>query len=170
VAGDALALPFADRSFDGILCTEVIEHVPDERDLVAELARVAAPGATMLLSSPFVHGLHEAPQDFRRLTSLGLVTALAASGWEVDRMVAIGGPAVVTIDSWCRWFDSTFRRAARAIRRRPGPVVVGISRIVQQALAATVLATPGWARRPIDPDLPLPRITLGYVVLARLVT
>lgn len=46
------ALDFADQSFDRIICIEVLEHVPDDRRAVAELARVARPGARLVLSVP----------------------------------------------------------------------------------------------------------------------
>ena len=44
VQGDALALPFADGAFDRIIAAEVLEHIPDDRSAMAELARVLKPG------------------------------------------------------------------------------------------------------------------------------
>ena len=38
---DSLTLPFADNHFDSVVCSEVIEHVPDDKTLVSELLRVA---------------------------------------------------------------------------------------------------------------------------------
>jgi SAM-dependent methyltransferase len=45
-------LPFPDASFDAVLCTEVIEHVIDDRRAAFELARVTKPGGTLLVSVP----------------------------------------------------------------------------------------------------------------------
>jgi SAM-dependent methyltransferase len=42
VAARIEALPFADRSFDTVICTHVIEHVLEYREAIAELRRVAA--------------------------------------------------------------------------------------------------------------------------------
>ena len=52
VQGDALALPFADGTFDRVIASEVLEHIPDDRAAMAELARVLRPGGT--------HGRHRA--------------------------------------------------------------------------------------------------------------
>jgi SAM-dependent methyltransferase len=52
VIADGLRLPLADESVDRVICTEVLEHVPDDRALVAELGRVLRPGGTMAISVP----------------------------------------------------------------------------------------------------------------------
>lgn len=44
VAGDATRLPFADGAFDGLFCSNVLEHVPSVPDMLDEMARVIAPG------------------------------------------------------------------------------------------------------------------------------
>jgi SAM-dependent methyltransferase len=46
------ALPYADAGFDLVCALDIIEHVADDRAALAELARVAAPGAVLLLSAP----------------------------------------------------------------------------------------------------------------------
>jgi SAM-dependent methyltransferase len=52
VWGDAGHLPFPDAAFDLVLAVEVLEHLPDPARAIDELARVAAPGATAVLSVP----------------------------------------------------------------------------------------------------------------------
>ena len=52
VAGDALALPFSDGAFDRVIAAEVLEHIPDDRAALAELARVLRPGGTMAVTVP----------------------------------------------------------------------------------------------------------------------
>ncbi|MGA2286102.1 MAG: methyltransferase domain-containing protein [Dehalococcoidia bacterium] len=52
VIGDGLRLPLADESVDRVICTEVFEHVPDDRALIAELGRVLRPGGTIAVSVP----------------------------------------------------------------------------------------------------------------------
>ena len=50
--GDALALPFADGAFDRVIASEVLEHIPDDEQAMAELARVLRPGGTMAITVP----------------------------------------------------------------------------------------------------------------------
>ncbi len=52
VQGDALHLPFADATFDRVICSEVLEHIPDDRAAMAELTRVLRPGGTMAVTVP----------------------------------------------------------------------------------------------------------------------
>lgn len=51
-ASDATCLPFADKSFDAIICAEVLEHIPDEIAAVKELNRVLKPGRILAVSVP----------------------------------------------------------------------------------------------------------------------
>jgi SAM-dependent methyltransferase len=50
--GDALALPFADEEFDRIVAAEVLEHIPDDEQAIAELVRVLRPGGTIAVTVP----------------------------------------------------------------------------------------------------------------------
>ena len=52
VEGDVEALPFADGSFGSVLCTEVIEHIPDPSAALAEYRRVLQPGGVLIGSVP----------------------------------------------------------------------------------------------------------------------
>jgi 2-polyprenyl-3-methyl-5-hydroxy-6-metoxy-1,4-benzoquinol methylase len=74
VVGDVHALPFAAGRFELVVCFEVIEHVESQDDVIAELARVLAPGGVLAISSPNrdvypagnPHHLHEyLPEELR---------------------------------------------------------------------------------------------------------
>ena len=52
VRGDALRLPFADESFDRVIASEVLEHIPDDQRAMAELSRVLRRGGTMAVTVP----------------------------------------------------------------------------------------------------------------------
>jgi SAM-dependent methyltransferase len=49
---DAAAVPLPDASCDGVLFLDVLEHLPDERGAIAEIARLLKPGGTLVLSVP----------------------------------------------------------------------------------------------------------------------
>ncbi|UCB42782.1 MAG: class I SAM-dependent methyltransferase [Dehalococcoidales bacterium] len=50
--GDALRLPFKDTHFDKVICSEVLEHVPDDNQAVRELTRVLKDDGTLAISVP----------------------------------------------------------------------------------------------------------------------
>ena len=52
VQGDALSLPFADATFDRVIASEVLEHIPDDTAAMRELARVLRPGGAMAVTVP----------------------------------------------------------------------------------------------------------------------
>ena len=45
-------MPFADDTFDRVLCSEVLEHIPNDVGAMTELARVLRPGGTMAITIP----------------------------------------------------------------------------------------------------------------------
>ncbi len=49
---NALSLPFPDASFDKVICSEVLEHIPDYEQAVAEIDRILKPGGTLAVSVP----------------------------------------------------------------------------------------------------------------------
>ncbi len=52
VRGDGTRLPFPDASFDRVMASEVLEHIPDDVAAFRELARVLRPGGTMAVTVP----------------------------------------------------------------------------------------------------------------------
>ena len=52
VNGDGTRLPFPDGTFDRIICSEVMEHIPDDAAAARELARVLKPGGTLAVTVP----------------------------------------------------------------------------------------------------------------------
>jgi SAM-dependent methyltransferase len=52
VRGDLLALPVPDASVDRVIVAEVLEHIPDDRAAMAEIARVLKPGGRVAVSVP----------------------------------------------------------------------------------------------------------------------
>lgn len=72
VLGSLENMPFADGTFQTILCNAVLEHVADINAVMAEIARVLAPGGRAVIAVPFLQPYHPCPGDFRRYTAQGL--------------------------------------------------------------------------------------------------
>jgi len=81
--GSAMDLPLPDASFDVVLCTEVLEHVPDPARVIGELMRIAAPGARVVVSIPNEVNIDRAKRVLRSLPVLRtLLRKLASEGNE----------------------------------------------------------------------------------------
>ena len=79
ILGDAQALGLADGTFDVVLCTEVLEHLPEPQRAVDEMFRVLKPGGTLLLTTRFLFPIHDAPHDYFRFTKYGCVISCGGS-------------------------------------------------------------------------------------------
>lgn len=95
VKGDALRLPFPDRSVDGLLSICAIEHFPDGEAALAEMARIVKPGGYLALSADVLseegrwpalskgHRERYAVVDTYELPKL--TNLLGATGFDVER-------------------------------------------------------------------------------------
>lgn len=94
VEGLVADLPYADGAFDLVCALDIIEHVADDQAALAELARVAAPGAVLLLSAP-LHPAHWTAFDdfvghFRRYEPAGLAALLGEHGFAIEQSAIYG--------------------------------------------------------------------------------
>lgn len=89
VCGSALALPFADESFDVVAAFDVVEHCEPESLAIAEIARVLAPGGRLLMSVPAYQwawsDFDEENGHYRRYTKGRAIRAVEAGGLTVLR-------------------------------------------------------------------------------------
>ena len=83
VVGSATEIPLGDASFDTVVCTEVLEHVPDPLKAFREMYRVLKPGGYLILSTPMYWPRHEVPYDFFRYPYDGLLHLVKTSGFEL---------------------------------------------------------------------------------------
>lgn len=58
---DITAIPVSDAFFDVVLCTEVLEHVPNPDAALREMARILKPGGKLYVTAPLGSGLHQLP-------------------------------------------------------------------------------------------------------------
>ncbi|TSC80421.1 MAG: hypothetical protein G01um101425_75 [Candidatus Peregrinibacteria bacterium Gr01-1014_25] len=84
IIASAEAIPTPDASFDGVLCTQVLEHVAHPQAVVREIFRVLKPGGVCLLTIPQWNELHEEPHDYFRYTKYGLRVLFEEAGFRVD--------------------------------------------------------------------------------------
>ncbi len=92
--GSITALPYGDAIFDLICAFDVIEHVNDDERALAELSRVAAPGAALLTSVPLHADQWSEFDDFvghrRRYEPTELMAKLVRHGFAVERSAVFG--------------------------------------------------------------------------------
>ncbi|MGI8549376.1 MAG: class I SAM-dependent methyltransferase [Dehalococcoidia bacterium] len=86
-------LPVEDQSFEGVLSTQVLEHVRDPGRYLSECFRVVRPGGRLLLSTHGIFAYHPDPADLWRWTCEGLRIEVEAAGFEVRRFEGIIGLA-----------------------------------------------------------------------------
>lgn len=162
--GVAEAIPLRTASQRTVFCTEVVEQVRDERLAAKELARVLAPGGVVLVSVPFVHGLHEWPHDYRRFTIFGIRRVLKEAGLGVEGVWVVGGPAAVATDTAIRIAG----RVGGAVRRRlPIAGRFADRYLVSMRRIAACVALRQTTRWRVAADAMGPPLALGYVVVAR---
>ena len=61
---DIVNIPELDASFDIILCSEVLEHLPDALKALDEFARLLKPGGKLIMTAPFASLVHFAPYHY----------------------------------------------------------------------------------------------------------
>lgn len=61
---DATDIPVSNASFDVVLCTEVLEHVPEPIRVLKEIARILKPGGKLIMTAPLGSGIHQEPYHF----------------------------------------------------------------------------------------------------------
>lgn len=91
VRGSALEMPFRGESFDGVLASQLLEHVRDPALFMREICRVLKNGGKGILTFPLVNPVHEAPQDFTRFTEFGIFNLIESSRLSPDKTIRMGG-------------------------------------------------------------------------------
>ena len=80
---DQKTFPFKDGEFDGVIFTQVLEHVFNPDEFLDEVNRTLKLGGKILMSVPFVWDEHSQPHDYARYSSFGVVHLLKSHGFEI---------------------------------------------------------------------------------------
>lgn len=159
LASSALNLPFQDQVFDTVLATEVMEHVPEPKRMLAEITRILKPDGILILSVPFHEPLHELPYDFFRYTNISLNYLMKEQGLEVIREESRGGIMLIIGHLLCSYIHRNFGNVGypHETRLRPiaGPISISICIVLQLIF--------GFLDKIFNDDFD----TLGFVIVAR---
>jgi ubiquinone/menaquinone biosynthesis C-methylase UbiE len=86
------SLPIASETFDVVLCTEVLEHVPEPIQAIQEIARIIHRGGLLLLTAPLRSGIHQEPYHFYGgYTPFWYSKFLTEAGFEEITITPVGG-------------------------------------------------------------------------------
>jgi SAM-dependent methyltransferase len=91
VLAGADAIPFANETFDTVLATQVLEHLPDPGAFLRDACRVLKTGGSLILTFPHVSPLHEEPRDYYRYTEHGSRHLCEVSGFQMRELIPMGG-------------------------------------------------------------------------------
>jgi SAM-dependent methyltransferase len=91
-------LAFDDGSFDTIVLSDVLEHIPDPGRLWQEMSRVLSPEGRILMNVPFFYWLHESPHDYYRYTEYALQRFADAADMRITHLSVIGGAPEILAD------------------------------------------------------------------------
>jgi SAM-dependent methyltransferase len=136
------SVPLADSSFGVILCTEVLEHVPDTHQAFSELSRLCQPGGIIILTTPFAYPLHEEPHDYVRLTPHQITQCAERNGLGIIELTTAGDELQVLATVWCNLWSrsaapsrSRIRSVWNTLMRLPvNLLVAGMSPVLHSVL------------------------------------
>lgn len=130
------SLPFADRAFDLVCALDIIEHVDEDEQAMSELARVAAPGASLLISVPLHQALWTPFDDFvghrRRYEPQVITSLLSRHGFTVLQSAVFGmKPRSSHITNLGMWFLQRHRRHSMWWYNKVMPFTVRLQKPLQ---------------------------------------
>jgi len=149
---DGNAFPFADATFDSVLCNQVLEHVFNPDEFLGEIVRVLKPGGKLLLTVPFVWDEHEQPYDYARYSSFGLRALLEKQEFKVLQHKKLGADASILF------------QLANAYLFKVTQGLSGPSKLMLTSSVMAILNVLGLLARRMLPDNP--DLFLDHVVLA----
>ncbi|MFB3904750.1 MAG: class I SAM-dependent methyltransferase [Acidobacteriota bacterium] len=143
---DIQRLGLRSSSFKTIVCSEVLEHIPEDDLALAELARVLAPGGRLIITVP-LHRYYWSKDDevvghCRRYDPLELARKLARAGLEVRQVRAVGSVFERGLTLGSVLLFLTLNRRGNEWRRRPSHLFGAVNRVTARGLQLIARITP----------------------------
>lgn len=91
IFANAMSLPLKNETADSAVALQVMEHIEEPLVLLKEIYRILKDGSYLVVTTPFMWGIHEQPRDFFRYTEYGLRYLLQKAGFEVESIRANTG-------------------------------------------------------------------------------
>lgn len=153
IIGSADSIPVGAREFDAVVCTQVLEHVPEPVAALREFRRVLADGGGLIATVPFAWEEHELPHDYFRYSRAGIEHLLDSAGF-IDVRVRPRTDSFTTLAQLVLnvgWIMGEAPDGNNALRNQARETLTELS----EALVALA---------PLDAEYRLP---LGFTVAAR---
>jgi len=84
-------VPLNDATFETVLSSQTLEHVPSPEFYLRECHRLLKPGGVLILTAPMQWRHHETPHDYYRFTRYGLRHLLESTGFAIEEITPCGG-------------------------------------------------------------------------------
>ncbi|MBP9150859.1 MAG: class I SAM-dependent methyltransferase [Flavobacteriales bacterium] len=91
-------LPFESASYDTVILSDVLEHIPRPQILLGEISRILDKDGVLLMNVPFFYPLHERPYDYFRYSEFALKMFIEEAGMQVCVLEPLGGSFEVLTD------------------------------------------------------------------------
>lgn len=91
-------LPFDDCTFDTIILSDVLEHIPEPPALFNEIYRLLKKEGKLILNVPFFYCLHECPHDYYRYTEFALFRFAEQNNLKIIKIDTAGGSIEILAD------------------------------------------------------------------------
>lgn len=110
-------IPASEEMFDIVLMTEVLEHLKHPHKVLEECHRVLVKGGKIIISIPFLYGIHGDPDDYQRWTSAGIQRELEKAGFIILEIHAMGSLFGVLYDLIRNSFGLASKNKSNIINR-----------------------------------------------------
>ncbi len=135
--GDAQTLAnFPDNTYDTVISSQVLEHLPDPFAAFAAIARGLKPGGKLILPSPHLSRMHEVPHDYYRFTEFGLramserVALTPLETYPNGGLITFLGQQTCSLWMTVMWGIPLLRWPAYALNRLAVSIFLGLDRLI----------------------------------------